>query len=466
MSVLLSNITKQLPLEDTSDYRELNKSLFKDLDRTCVVIDDDPTGNQTVYDVPLLTEWDVDTLTKEFKNKTPIFFLLTNSRSLSKEQSTEIYKDISRNILRASERVDRAFTVVSRSDSTLRGHFEEIIVAKNTLNFSDAITVFLPVMFEGNRVTVNDVHYISNGDTLVPVNETPFSCDHTFGYTNANLKAWIQEKTSGNVSSSDVFSLPLETVRNKTVEWLSEHIISLQSGTFCISNALNYYDLDKITQALLLAEKQGKRIVYRTSSSFVPSYVGLKPRPLLTLEDIQDSANELVGGLTIVGSYVPKSSEQLNYALNHYNEATIIEINVEKILEEAKPYLAKIVAKVDKQIGEGHDVIVFTSRTLITGKTTQSNIDIASKVSNTLVTIVREMEVRPKYLLAKGGITSHDLATKGLGMKRSKVLGQIEPGIPVWEMDGGTKFPGLPYIVFPGNVGDEKSLLTITQKLS
>lgn len=466
MSILLSDISKQLPLEDISNYRYLNKVLFKDLNKTCIVIDDDPTGNQTVYDVPLLSEWYLETLIDEFKNETPIFFLLTNSRSLTQERSSEIYQEISRNILKASELTNREFTIISRSDSTLRGHFSEVNIIKNTMNLDDAITVFLPVMFEGNRVTVNNVHYISDEDDLIPVNETPFSQDHTFAYSNANLKEWIQEKTHGKVSASDVFSVSIETIRNKNKEWLCEQIMSLETGTYCISNALNYHDLDKVTHALLLAEKSGKRIVYRTSSSFVPSYIGLEPKPLLTSEKIINSDSR-TGSLTIVGSYVPKSSEQLKYTLNYYDENDIIEVNVDAILRAGSDlYLASIISKIDKNLANGNDVIIYTSRKLITGKNDNSNIDIASKVSDALVTLVRGIHVRPKYVLAKGGITSHDLAVKGLGMKRSKVLGQIEPGIPVWEMEKETKFPKLPYIVFPGNVGNEKSLLTITQKLS
>ncbi len=466
MSVLLSDISKQLPLEDTSNYRHLNKMLFKDLNRTCVVVDDDPTGNQTVYDIPLLTTWDLETLTHEFKNETPIFFLLTNSRSLSQKKSSEIYEQISRNIIKASELTNREFTMVSRSDSTLRGHFSEVNVIKNTIKLNDAITVFLPVMFEGNRVTVNDVHYIADGDYLVPVNETPFSQDHTFSYSKADLKEWIQEKTDGQVKASDVFSLSVETIRSKNEAWLCEQIKTLRADTFCILNALNYHDLDKVVQALLLAEKSGKKFVYRTSSSFVPSYIGLEPKPLLTSEKIIDSGRQ-TGGITIVGSYVPKSSQQLNCALKHYDESNIIEVNVDTILKAgADLYLASVISKVDKNIANGHDVIIYTSRKLITGANANSNIDIASKVSYALVTLIKGISVRPKYVLAKGGITSHDLAIKGLGMKRSKVLGQIESGIPVWEMGEETKFPKLRYIVFPGNVGSEKSLLTIIQKLS
>lgn len=466
MSISLKNISKQLPLEDTSDYRSLNKSLFNNSNKTCVVIDDDPTGNQTVYNIPLLTQWDLNTLVDEFKKETPVFFLLTNSRSLAKEKSTEIYQQISKIIIKASEITNRNFTIISRSDSTLRGHFSEIETIKRSGHFKKAITVFIPVMFEGGRVTVHDTHYISENEQLTPVNKTAFSKDHTFGYSNANLKSYIEEKTNGNIDASNIVSIDIESIRTLDYKVLVSKINSIESGNFCIINALNYNDLDKATHALLLAEQSGKQILYRTSSSFVPSYMGLEPKSLLTSEEIIDSRNK-IGGLIIVGSYVPKSSSQLKYVLEDKNEKEIIEVNVETILTpESGSYIKSIISKIDNNLNSGKNVIVYTSRKVITGNNIDTNIDIASRVSQSLVALVNGITIRPKYLLAKGGITSHDLATKGLEMKRSKVLGQILPGIPVWEMGEETKFPKLLYIVFPGNVGSEKSLLEIIQKLS
>ncbi|WP_298551460.1 four-carbon acid sugar kinase family protein [uncultured Algibacter sp.] len=465
MSISLLNIAKRLPVEDTSNYRGMNHNLFKQLNRTCIVIDDDPTGNQTVYDIPLLTNWDKETILNEFKKETPVFFILTNSRSLSEKQSSEIFRVISENVGEASKTTNRKFTIISRSDSTLRGHFSEIEVIKQTISIQESITLFIPVMFEGGRVSVNDTHYISDSEHLTPVNETPFAEDHTFRYSNANLKAYIEEKTKGKIKASEVYSFSINDVRTLDVKLLSKQLIALKPNQYCIVNALNYTDLDKFSQAILLAEKSGKTMFFRTSSSFVPSYIGQKPKGLLNSKNLLDTNNSS-GGLTVVGSYVKKSSIQLNSALNHFEKECIVEVNVEIILsKQSSNYIASLISKIDKLLIQGKDAIIFTSRKIISGKDTTSNINIASKISNTLVALVKGIQVCPKYLIAKGGITSHDLATKGLGMKQSKVLGQIESGIPVWSMGKETKFPELPYIVFPGNVGNENSLLTIIQKL-
>ena len=78
-----------------------------------------------------------------------------------------------------------------------------------------------------------------------------------------------------------------------------------------------------------------------------------------------------------------------------------------------------------------------------------------------LIEIVRSLDVQPRYLVAKGGITSSDVATHGLGIKRAMVPGQILPGVPVWRSGTESRYPGMPYIVFPGNVGGPEALVEI-----
>ena len=465
MALSLNHILQQLPPEDSTNYRLINKTLFSTLNQTCVVIDDDPTGNQTVYNIPLLTQWNLEVFVDEFKAKTPVFFVLTNSRSLSPADTLQRYKTIAKNILNAAKQTQRRVSIISRSDSTLRGHFPlEPITLQKHLKLTESITVFIPVMFEGNRLTVNDTHYIKNGDALLPVSQTPFSQDHAFGYRNANLKLYIEEKSNGTVNATQVYSFSLQVIRRSDVLKLAEDIQNIPKGCFCIFNCVNYNDLDKITHALLRAEASGKTIVYRTSSSFVPSYIGLAPKGLLTLAEVfrQDNTS---GGLTIVGSYVKKSSEQLYNALSLFDDSSRIELMVTKVLaSNSGTYLNTVIDRIDSIIAKGKHVIIYTSRELVTETTEFDAVTIARKISNALVALVKGISVMPRYIIAKGGITSHDLAVNGLGMKRSKVLGQVEAGIPLWEMGDETRFPKLPYIVFPGNVGDTDTLKLIISK--
>jgi uncharacterized protein YgbK (DUF1537 family) len=173
-----------------------------------------------------------------------------------------------------------------------------------------------------------------------------------------------------------------------------------------------------------------------------------------------------LGGLTVVGSYVPKSTAQLD-ALLANPELVRVEASVADLLNSTRRALevSRVASQTNLSLAAGRDVVVFTSRQLIAGRDATASLDIGTKVSNALVEVVRRLEVRPRYLIAKGGITSSDLATKGLGVKRARVLGQILPGVPVWELGPETKFPGLPYVVFPGNVGGPESLQDAVLKL-
>ncbi len=462
---LLSDITKKYPKPDNTNYRGLNKVLFEEQNKTCIVIDDDPTGNQTVYDIPLFSDWSVATLKTAFENKTPMFFLLTNSRSMTAAVAKTFYTNIKRNILMASQATGREYVIVSRSDSTLRGHFKaELEALADNDNSDEVITFFIPVMFEGGRVTANGIHYLTEGEALVPVGETAFAKDASFGYQSSDLGHWVEEKTEGEIPASSVMTFDLETIRNVEVSSLAKSVLDLPSGALAICDALEYHDLDKMLHAILLAEKSGKKIRYRTSSSFLPSYIGQEAKPLLSASSLNLKTGR--GGLIVVGSYVKKSSQQLAYLLANSLKEEIYELDVEAVVNGMEDQKFGEISKIlDNMLLSQKKVILYTSRKLITGDSTTKNLEIGAKISSALVNIVKNLKTNPRYILAKGGITSHDLAVNALQMKSGLVLGQILPGIPVWQLMGNQAFADTPYIVFPGNVGQESSIFEITEKL-
>ena len=75
------------------------------------------------------------------------------------------------------------------------------------------------------------------------------------------------------------------------------------------------------------------------------------------------------------------------------------------------------------------------------------------------------LSIRPGFIIAKGGITSSDVGTKALRVRRATVLGQVRPGIPVWLTGPESKFPEMPYIIFPGNVGEITTLREVVELL-
>jgi uncharacterized protein YgbK (DUF1537 family) len=447
---------------------------LKRQNKSIVILDDDPTGGQTVHNVPVLTEWTKAAIQREFEHKTPVFFVLTNSRSLIAEEANRLGREIGKNIVAASLAAKREFYIISRGDSTLRGHFpNEIEALTKGLNSPPTpegettqsppsgvggLLALIPAFFEGNRFTKKDIHYWKNGEDWIPVGETPYAKDATFGYKNSDLKLWIEEKTKGKTKASEVVSFDPNT---EGVDVSIKKLKSLRDNTTLIVNALNYDDLEVFALAALRCEK---RIIYRTSASFVKSFSGISTKPILTNADLIQSNATKTGGLIVVGSHVPKTTAQLNELLK--TDITAIEFNVYQFfMSDARPFVSQLILKIDEILRGGKNVVLYTSRNVVLGKNKEESLQLSTYVSNALLTVVKNLSVRPKFLVAKGGITSSDLATKALGVKRAIVLGQIVASVPVWQLGEETKFPNMPYIIFPGNVGSDEDLKNVYQLL-
>lgn len=453
---------KQLPFE----YQDLDISAVREQflksEKTIVVLDDDPTGTQTCYDVTVLTGWNVGLIQEELEKKPSILFILTNSRSLSEPDAIKLATEIGRNLKKAGEKSGRKMIVISRSDSTLRGHFPaEVDAVASALDMTEAVTVLIPAFLEGGRYTIDDIHYIAEKEELVPVSDTPFARDVVFGYQHADLKKWVEEKTRGRVRASQVSSISIEDIREGGPERVSEKLIACKQGATLIMNAASYRDLEVIAMGLMQAESAGKKIVYRTSATIVPIRAGLQSGKIY---QPQHSVFR-VGHLVIVGSHVPKTTSQLTWLLEQ-GDYKSIEVNVADILEaeEISSKAEAIVQQTDGWIAGGKNVVIHTSRRLEVGNDPESSLKINALVSDFLVSLVKGLTVRPKFIVAKGGITSSDLATKGLSAQKALILGPVIPGVPVWQMDEKSKFPGIIYVIFPGNVGDEQALLEVCKK--
>ncbi|UCH22158.1 MAG: hypothetical protein JSU83_02625 [Deltaproteobacteria bacterium] len=430
-----------------------------------VVLDDDPTGTQTVHSIPVLTDWSVEALQVELSTDLPAFYILTNSRSFPLEVAQSINREIGGNLIEAARKANLSFVVVSRSDSTLRGHFpgEVDALAKALVQDFDG-WIINPFFLEGGRYTIDDIHYVDEGGWLVPAAETEFARDSVFGYRSSNLCRWVEEKTGGRFSLDAVASISINDLREGGPGRVASILAELQGGCVCVVNAASYRDLEVFIAGLLDVEAYGKRFLYRTAASFVRIRSGLSPRPLLTAQDLelQDSGN----GLIIVGSYVPRTTDQVQKLLEQ-PEISHAEVSVELLIDDKRRLIEieRVAAEADRALGHGKDVVIFTSRQRAAGRDAKRSLSIGQKISKGLIAILDKVTTKPRYILAKGGITSSDVATEGLKVKRAMVCGQIMPGVPVWKLGAESLLPGLAYIVFPGNVGDSQSLVEVVNKL-
>lgn len=462
------NLNEKLDLLPPDYKQELLPAIrneFLKTNKTIVVLDDDPTGTQTCKDVTVLTTWETKEITEELKTNPSILFILTNSRSLPEREATALASKIGDHLKAAIKESGREVMVISRSDSTLRGHFPtEVDALAKALDRSGAIRVLIPAFIEGGRYTIDDVHYLVEHESLVPVSDTPFAKDLVFGYKQANLKLWVEEKTKGKIKAPEVISISLEDIRTGGPTQVVEKLIGINVGGVCIVNAVSYRDLEVLAMGMLLAEKGGKNLVYRSSASFVSILAGQEAGKAFIPKFFGQVTGH--GSLIVVGSHVPKTTLQLNTLLAQGNQRSI-EINVKVVLNESETesLTHQVSNQIDLWLALDYEVIIYTSRQLETGADPTDNLRINAKVSDYLVNIVQGLRIRPRFIIAKGGITASDVATKALKSKKARVLGPIIPGVPVWQLDPESKFPGLMYVVFPGNVGGEEALVEVLEKL-
>jgi uncharacterized protein YgbK (DUF1537 family) len=438
-----------------------------------VVLDDDPTGVQSVHGVPVLTTWAVEDLRWALEQTSPTFYILTNSRSLPEREAVALNQVIARNLLEAAG-PGTDFDVVSRSDSTLRGHYpaetDALAEALREGGREPDGLVICPAFFEAGRVTVDDVHWVRQGDRLVPAGETEFASDHSFGYRSSDLKTWVEEKTGGQLAASEVLSVGLTDLREGGPERVAEILARASGGRPVVLNAAAYADLEVFVLGLLAAEEEGKRFLYRTGPSFVRTRGGITAPKILGTDDLYRKRSGEGHGLVLVGSYVPTTTRQLEGALA-LDGLRGVEVSVPRLLEPGgrEAELARVVGEVNDSLVSS-EVVVYTSRELVTaGEAGLTNFEIGAAVSGALVEVMRRVDraLALSFVVAKGGITSSDVATKGLGVRRAEVAGPLlPPGIvPVWILPDENDFPGLPYVIFPGNVGGPSSLAEVIEVL-
>ena len=439
--------------------------------RKVVVLDDDPTGTQTVHDVTLLTEWSLEALATAWDEAATTFYVLTNSRRYPLEEAAATNREIARNLAAVARARGVEPVVMSRSDSTLRGHYPgEVLALRQTLESELKIRydglVIVPFFLEGGRLTIDDIQWVEEGEWLRPAAQTEFARDPTFGYLHSNLREWVAEKTGGQVPAEAVLSIGLRAIREGGPDVVMDLLAQVRDGGVVVVNAATYRDLEVLAWGLLQAESLGKRFLFRTAASFVKVRGGVPDRDLLTDSELRPTRRDSeTGGLTIIGSYVQRTTEQLNRALR-LNGTLGLELRVTQVLDEQRRAgeIDRVLSQAERGLQQGKDVVLYTSRELA-ALADMPQWRVGQRVSDALVEVLHRLSIRPAYVVGKGGITSSDLATRGLGVRKARVLGQIVPGVPVWRLGRESRQPDLSYVVFPGNVGGPDALALVIRIL-
>ena len=465
MEHLSAGILKQLPAADleTAD-RLLKRELSEDFHKI-VVLDDDPTGVQTVHDVSVYTDWSMESIAAGFREDNKVFYILTNSRGMTQEETETIHKEIGEAVVRVSKEQKKPFLLISRSDSTLRGHYpletETLRACLEKGGIHADGEIITPYFKDGGRFTIGNIHYVKQGDELVPAAETEFARDKTFGYTHSSLPEYIEEKTNGRYPAESVTCISLEDLRGLRLDQIEEQLMRAENFEKICVNAADDVDLTVFSIALYRAVRNGKYFIFRSAAGLVKVMGGISDRPLLTrTEMIRKESGK--GGLVVVGSHTEKTTEQLSELLK-LKTAVPIAFDSDKVLEGEEAFAAEIrrcVKEEEQAILEGKTAVCYTRRKLLSfqGDTKEEALLRSLKISEGVQGLVSGLSVPPAFLIAKGGITSSDIGKKALKVRRAEVMGQILPGIPVWKTGPESRFPEIPYVIFPGNVGSETDL--------
>ncbi len=438
---------------------EADSSPFK-----IIVLDDDPTGVQSVHHISVFTDWSKESIERGFLSNNKLFFILTNSRGATEEETKKLHKEIAGNVTGVSATLGIPFIIMNRSDSTLRGHFPlETEVLKEELEKEEKEEIdgeiIIPFFEAGGRLTIDNIHYVKYENELIPAGETEFAKDKTFAYEHSDLRLYIEEKTKGAYPAKDVTAISIDDLRGLKINEIEEKLMQVERFQKVVVNALEQEELKVFAIALYKAIKNGKRFLFRIAADFVKIFANISSQPLLTGNEMVKK-HSTYGGMVVIGSHTKKTTAQLEY-LKNVKGLVFLEMNTDLVLEgKLNEEVSQIISQCESLIRNGETPVVYTKRTLLTleGDTGEEALLRSVSISDAVQKVVGELRAEPSFIIAKGGITSSDVGVKALKVKEAVVLGQAQPGIPVWRTDEDSKFPGIPYIIFPGNVGEEDTL--------
>ena len=439
-----------------------------------VVLDDDPTGSQTVYGCPLILRWDSQTLSDAIRDKSPLMFILSNTRamnpSLARDRTREICRALNNAFLSENLNMQNVL-LISRGDSTLRGHgvLEPDVIEEELGPFDG--TFHVPVFFEGGRTTVNGTHLL-NGE---PVHLTNFANDKLFGYKTSYLPEWLEEKSKAKISAKKVNLIKIEQLNSALYsqngkQKLIDFILNIYNNQPVVVDSQNQLQLSIFAEVIrkLIGRK---RFLFRSSASLINALANL-PENQNSINDLvslrlRDKHYKLKPGLILVGSHVQLADEQLEVLLAE-NNCQGIELPVRKISrvfdgsipdtlisDLEKIWLEKLISTLSLDITP----VLYTSRGEITFSSSNARILFGLKLAELMAGLVSRISSKLGYIISKGGITTQLLLEKGLDLKMVQLKGQILPGLSIVSPQTNADNNSLPVITFPGNLGDKNTLL-------
>lgn len=407
-----------------------------------VILDDDPTGTQSACGVHVLLTPTVEGLRRVLESADSVY-VLTNSRALTEEAAVALVAGVREMGLRVAADLGEDVQFVLRGDSTLRGH-----VFAETEVFLDgdpaAVMLFVPAFPDGGRVTVGGMHYVTLDGNRVPAHETEFAEDPVFPFAAGRLVDYVAEKSARRAVPAD-----LALVR---AGGLVDLLVDAPNGSVVVPDAEDASDIRAIAAAVQGARERGRSVLVRSASPLAAALAGVESEGLLSRPLLTEPSRAAI--LVACGSHTAGAGAQLD-ALDSMHAGRIV-LSTEDALTDP-PRIGDEADRARAAL-RGDGIAVVTTERVRSSE--HNTLDHGERVMNALTSIVRASYEAADVVIAKGGITSAEVARVGLGAETAEVLGQVIAGVSAWRLtaaDGRS----LLYIVVPGNVGSPDAIVEV-----
>jgi uncharacterized protein YgbK (DUF1537 family) len=414
-----------------------------------VVLDDDPTGVQTLAGIRVLLAWaDPGRIARALADRNSVH-LITNTRALEPDEARRTVAAAARASLGAVS----GARLVLRGDSTLRAHLlEEYLGLSDVLGRGRPPLLLVPALPSAGRVTREGVHLIDRGGRTEPLHQTEYASDGVFAYSTARLLEWAEERSDGLFPASAGRELHLDELRSGGADSVAAALVDLSRAgrpAVLAPDAETEEDLATIATGYAKAMRDGAVAVVRCAPAFAGILAGTAA-PGLT------RAPGTTGPLLVVcGSYVPMSTRQLA-TLDAAHPGLLVEVDVEVLVGSGAAAEEERAARAaSATIASAGCAVLTTPRERPEGIT----LDAGRLVAEGMARVAGRIEPTPEVVIAKGGITSAVTLLVGFQSSEADVVGPVLPGVSHWR--AATADGALDYLVVPGNVGDERLLVEL-----
>lgn len=420
-----------------------------------VVLDDDPTGVQTLAGVKVLLAWDSERIRLALDGPRAVH-LITNSRALEPDRARAVVTSAAREALAGASDA----RLVLRGDSTLRGHVLEEYLGLRDVVAPDSwpILLLVPALPSAGRVTVDGVHLLEREGERVPVAETDFARDGVFAFSRGRLLDWAEERSGGRFPSARGREVHLDELRADGALAVAGALVELDGadGPAALAvDAETMDDLELVAQGYERALVAGACVILRCA----PALAGVLAGTTAVAPVEAPAGGD--GVLLVCGSYVAQTTRQLERLLEE-RPGALVEADVRALAgDDADTELSRLAAGVSRTLGADGVAVLSTPRERPEGTT---SLDAGERIAAGLARVTARVRPRPSVVVAKGGITSAVVLREGIGASEADVLGPVVPGVSRWAARWRDGSP-VDYLVVPGNVGDDALLARLVEAI-